>query len=450
MHNPSTIAAISTPIGSGAVGIVRLSGREALPIAARVFRPYDCDVCLSQLSGYRGVLGRVYDGEAPLDEVVAFIYRAPRSYTGEDVVELCCHGGTWAVRQVLRLCIDAGAHMAQPGEFTRRAFLAGKMDLSQAEAVADLVSAQGEGAMRAALAGREGALSQTIGEITGEITTRCGHIAAWCDYPEEDIDCVDTCELERSLGEIIKKLEELLSGYDKGRMIREGATIAIVGRANVGKSTLMNLLMGEERSIVTDIPGTTRDVVSEKIIMAGVALNILDTAGIRPTDDLVEREGVARSVRELERADLILAVFDASQPLEEADHQLIARLDGKPVITIENKADLEPLVHMPGAVSISARTGKGREALERAILTALELENMDTSGAIVANERQRHCILKAVQCLREAAQALKGGVTLDAVGVCLDSALTHLLTLTGQRASDAVIDQVFSRFCVGK
>ena len=443
-----TIAAISTPPGMGAVGIVRLSGSDAVAIAGRVFRPLNTRACLSRLGGYRALLGKAYDGQQAVDEVVAFVYRATRSYTGEDVVELCCHGGVYAVRKVLRLCLDAGAQPAQPGEFTRRAFLSGKMDLSQAEAVMDLVSAQGSGAMQAALAGREGALSKSIGEAAGRLTAHCAHIAAWCDYPEEDLAPVDAPALGRSLGEILSGLEALLAGYDKGRLLREGVVVAIVGRANVGKSTLMNLLMGQERSIVTDIPGTTRDIVSERITLGGIPLNILDTAGLRQTSDPIEREGVARAQHALESADLVLAVFDGSQPLEPADRELLAQLEGRAAVALLNKSDLAQVAELPGGVRLSARTGKGREQLEQAVLTALDIT--DTTGAIVANERQRLCLESAAQCLRESIDALGSGVTLDAVGVCLDAALEHLLALTGQCASDAVVDEVFARFCVGK
>jgi len=437
--------------------MVRLSGADAIAVAARVFQPHDPKIKLEGMRGYRGVLGKVCDADGPVDEVVAFIYRGPRSYTGEDVVELCCHGGSYAVRQVLRLCLDAGARPALAGEFTKCAFLNGKMDLTGAEAVMDLVSAQGRGAMRAAFAAREGALAGEIAALVEDLTGHCAHIAAWTDYPEEDLMPVDEAELAQSLENILNRMRVLLAGYDKGRLLREGINAAIVGRPNVGKSTLMNLLTGQERSIVTPEPGTTRDVIQEKITLADLTLNLSDTAGIREALDAAEQEGVLRSLRALESADLILAVFDGSQPLQENDRDLLPHLTDKNVIAVINKADLPSMIEEDKLreslfchVEFSAKTGKGREVLEKAILAALELENIDPAGAIIANERQRLCLNSAAENAEEARAALNDGITLDAVCVCLDSALEDLLTLTGQRAGEAIVDEVFTRFCVGK
>ena len=454
----NTIAAIITPPGTGAVGIVRLSGPDALAIAQRLFDPASSNLKLTAMQGYRGALGRVFDDDGPFDQAVAFVYRAPKSYTGEDIVELCCHGGSYPTHRLLAACIKSGAHPAAPGEFTKRAFLNGKLDLSQAEAVMDLVGAQGRAAARAALTALDGALGEKISELIRGLTAQAAHIAAWCDYPEDDLDPVDTTELARTLSTGVTQLEKLLAGYDTGCLIRDGINIAIVGRPNVGKSTLMNLLCGHSRSIVTHLPGTTRDLVRENVNIAGVVLNLVDTAGIRESDDLAEREGVSRSLSALAAADIVLAVFDASHPLEEDDHQLLERLrscDPTPVIPLLNKADLPPHLRageLPFAqpIPISAATGQGREELEAAILATLRLDNIDPTAPLVANERQRLCLTSAAGCLGEAVSALSAGVTLDAVCVCLESALEQLLALTGQRVSAAVIDEVFSRFCVGK
>ena len=453
-----TIAAISTPSGIGAVGMIRLSGREAIEVAGRIFRPYDPKRSLDKLGGYTGALGKIYrpDG-TPVDEAVAFVYRSPKSYTGEDVVELCCHGGTWAVRQVLRLCLEAGASPAGPGEFTRRAFLNGKMDLTQAEGVMDLVSARGEAAMRAALAMREGSLSKQVDAFCQALLEQSSHIAAWSDYPEEDLIPVDPKELQKAVADVLSQIQGLVKSGERGRLIREGAATAIIGKPNVGKSTLMNLLAGEERSIVTQIPGTTRDVVEETVAVGGILLNLMDTAGIRETEDTVEKIGVERSLKRLETADLILAVFDGSDELSEQDIRLLELLRGKRCIGVVNKNDLPSRADrqkiqqaLGKVVEISAYTGAGREELEQAILEALELHRIDTTAAMAMGERQMDCLRKAQQCLREALEALEQGMTLDAVAVCLDAALDHLLTLTGKRVTDAVVDQVFSRFCVGK
>jgi len=451
----TTIAAISTPAGPGAVSMVRLSGPDAISVATKIFRSSGKN--LERCEGYRGMLGKVYDGDHPLDEAVAFLYRAPKSYTGEDVVELCCHGGGYPAGQILRLCLGAGAVPAGPGEFTKRAYLNGKMDLSAAEAVMDLVGAQGKTAMRAALAAKEGALGGKVKDISARLTEWSAHIAAWCDYPEEDLAPVDAAALETSLGTLLEEIDQLLTGYDQGKILRQGVRVAILGRPNVGKSTLMNLLTGQDTSIVTQNPGTTRDMVREQVSIAGLTVNLLDTAGIRHTDDLAEAQGVTRSLAQLERADLILAVFDASQPLDENDRQLIGQLAGKNTVIIANKSDLPPKIDaeeiakcLPKPIKISAATGQGQGLLEEAVLAALHLKEIDPAAALIANERQRQCLLEAQGALKEAHQALESGLTLDAVGVCLDFALNHLLTLTGERATEAVIDQVFARFCVGK
>jgi len=453
-----TIAAIITPPGAGAVGIVRLSGPDALAIAERIFNPVSPELKLTAMQGYRGALGLVFDTDGHFDQAVAFVYRAPKSYTGEDVAELCCHGGSYAIHRLLSACIKAGAHPAAPGEFTKRAFLNGKLDLAQAEAVMDLVGAQGKAAARAALTALDGALGEKISALAGKLTAQAAHVAAWCDYPEDDLEPVELTALTSAIQNAIAQLHELLAGYDTGRLIREGISAAIVGRPNVGKSTLMNLLCGQARSIVTHLPGTTRDLVQERVSMGGVVLNLTDTAGIRESDDLAEREGVARSLTVLARADIILAVFDASTSLATDDHRLIERLsalEGVPVIPLLSKADLPPLLtadQLPFSqpIQISAATGQGREELETAVLTALRLENIDSTATLVTNERQRLCLITATECLSEALSSLSAGITLDAVCVCVESAIEQLLTLTGQRATAAVIDEVFARFCVGK
>ncbi|MGI6403522.1 MAG: tRNA uridine-5-carboxymethylaminomethyl(34) synthesis GTPase MnmE [Oscillospiraceae bacterium] len=453
-----TIAAISTPSGVGAVGMIRLTGKEAFEVAGRIFKPYDPRRSIEKLGGYTGALGKIYrlDG-TPVDEAVAFVYRSPKSYTGEDVVELCCHGGPWAVRQVLRLCLEAGASPAGPGEFTRRAFLNGKMDLAQAEGVMDLVSARGEAALRAALSIREGSLSKQADAFCQALLEQSSHIAAWSDYPEEDLIPVDPAELQKALEDVLFELQTLLKKGEQGRLIREGAATAIIGKPNVGKSTLMNLLTGAERSIVTQIPGTTRDVVEETVTVGGILLNLMDTAGIRETEDAVEKIGVERSLSRLQSADLILAVFDGSDELSEQDVKLLELLRGKHCIGVVNKNDLPSRADrqkiqqaLGKVVEISAYTGTGRDQLEQAILEALELHHIDTTAAMAMGERQMDCLRKAEQCIQEALEALEQGMTLDAVGVCLDAALDSLLALTGKRVTEAVVDQVFSRFCVGK
>jgi len=456
MKQQETIAAIATAPGAAAVGIVRLSGSGAIALAQRVFAACSGKP-LAALNGYTALLGTVRSGERILDEAIAYVYRAPKSYTGEDSVELCCHGGSYILRQVLQCCIDAGARPAFAGEFTKRAFLNGKMNLSQAEAVCDLIAAQGEAARRTALAAKNGALSTAVGRIVENLTGLSAHLAAWSDYPEEDLAPVDSVALADSLSDILVNMQELIVSYDRGRLIREGITTAIVGKPNVGKSTLMNLLTGTARSIVTDIPGTTRDVVEDVVRMGEYTLCLLDTAGIRHTEDPVEQVGVSLAKDRLRSAQLVLAVFDSSLPLDEQDQLLLALLGDVPCVAVVNKSDLPSALdlaelrkYIPEVVEISAISGEGRSELEECILSLLKLDKLDPSAAVVANERQHYCLLRAGDHLDEAVQALRAGVTLDAVNVCIDIALDALLELTGERASEKVVDQVFARFCVGK
>lgn len=452
----STIAAISTPLGTGGVGVIRISGPDAIRTAEAVFSPAGGQP-LSASHGYTAHYGRLHDREGEFDEAVATVFRAPRSYTGEDVVELSCHGGLYLVQRTLRAVLDHGASLAGPGEFTKRAYLNGKLSLAQAESVMDLIGAAGRQSAQAALAGRDGALSHKIDGIAAELVDQAAHLAAWNDYPDEDMESVTPEPLAAALRGSLRECQALLDGYDTGRILREGVDTAIIGRPNVGKSTLMNLLAGTQKSIVTAIPGTTRDVVEETVLAGEIVLRLADTAGIRDTDDPVEQAGVQLARRRLESAQLVLVVLDRSEPLSEGDLALLASLAGRPAIAVLNKSDLPPQLEekaLAGLVSqtveISARTGEGAENLTQAIAELLHLSDVDPSAPLLANERQRICLQKAATALEEAVQALEEGVTLDAVSVCLDEAIGPLLELTGRRVSDAVVDAVFAQFCVGK
>lgn len=453
---PSTIAAIATPLGVGGIGVIRISGPDAVQTAEAIFSPAG-GKALSSSHGYTAHYGRLHDQDGDFDEVVATVFRAPRSYTGEDVVELSCHGGMYLVQRALRAALDHGAALAQPGEFTKRAYLNGKVSLAQAESVMDLIGASGRQAARAALAGRDGVLSRKIDGIAETLIDLAAHLAAWNDYPDEDMESVEPASLAAALRRSLSECRALLGSYDAGRILREGVDTAIIGRPNVGKSTLMNLLAGTQKSIVTAIPGTTRDVVEETVRAGEIVLRLADTAGIRDTDDPVEQAGVALARRRLESAQLVLAVLDRSEPLGEGDLSLLSELDGRPAIAVLNKSDLPAQLdenRLRGLVSrtveISARTGEGAESLVRAIADLLHLSDVDPAAPLLANERQRGCLQKAAEALEEALRAVESGVTLDAVTVCLDEAIGPLLELTGRKASDAVVDAVFAQFCVGK
>ncbi len=459
MDETTTIAAIATPTGQkdGGIGIVRLSGPSARKIGASVFAPTDKSRSPLTMKGYTACHGRIHNNGQEIDEGVLFVYATPKSYTGEDVVELCCHGGSFLLRQVLDACLGAGARLAEPGEFTKRAFLGGKLSLTQAEAVMDLIASRSESAARAALAARDGVLFRKISTLADRLLDQSAHLAAWVDYPEEDVEALEPEVLRQNLGDVKTQLEALTTTYEQGRIWREGIDTAIVGRPNVGKSTLMNLLSGWERSIVTDIPGTTRDVVEETVQLGDIILRLSDTAGIRHSDDPVEQAGVQRSKNRLQSAGLILALFDSSSPLTDDDKKLLESLDGRLTIAVINKSDLPRQLdidyiaqHINCMVEISAATGEGIAELEAAITRLFHLGRLDPAEPMVANLRQLEGVKAAAAALDDALAAINAGATLDALSVCIDEAVDALLTLTGQRASAAIIDRVFENFCVGK
>ena len=452
----STIAAISTGQAAGGIGIVRISGENALNVADRIFKSVS-GLKLKELSGYRAALGTVFLDEKPVDEAIATVFRAPKSYTGEDVVELSCHGGLYVTRQVLRAALSAGAVAAEPGEFTKRAFLNGKMDLTKAEAVMSIISAQGEQAKAAALGTLDGLLYRKISGISGELKGLAASLAAWVDYPDEEIEDLPDDKILSVLENAASSLSDLIARFDSGRAVLEGVDTAIVGKPNVGKSTLMNLLTGTEKSIVTEIAGTTRNIVEETAVVGGVVLRLCDTAGLRETDDKVESIGVARAKQKLETATLILAVFDASAPLEEQDKALFPLCKEKHAIAIVNKTDLPTKLDTKildavfnKVVYISAKENNGLQSLEQAIAEVLGTAAFDSSAATLMNERQLACCSAALDAVKEAHDALSSGVTRDAVQVCVDSAIESLDTLTGERATESVVNEIFSRFCVGK
>lgn len=453
----TTVAAISTGQAAGGIGVVRVSGPEAFQICNRVFRPkFAKRIC--EMAGYTAALGEVCQQDGmKLDDCVALVFRGPKSYTGEDVVELSCHGGLYVTRQVLEEVLRCGAVPAGPGEFTRRAFLNGKMDLAQAESVMEIIGAQGRHAVLAAQAAGSGLLSKRIGGISEKLEHLAAHLAAWADFPEEDVDIVDTVEVRACLHTCKEELVELLEGFDRGRIFREGLRTVIVGRPNVGKSTLMNLLVGRERSIVTPYAGTTRDIVEEQVSLVGVPLLLADTAGLRETQDPVEKIGVAAARQQLENAELVLAVFDWSEELEDEDIRLVESLRGLPAIAVVNKCDLKHKINLGFIeqnftyyVEASAAQGKGLAELERAFSELIGTENFDVGYAELFTERQRAAAFAARSAVEQGSTALEQGLTLDAVTVCVEDALASLFQLTGQRVSDEIIDQVFEQFCVGK
>lgn len=453
----STVAAIATPPGKGGIAVVRISGPQAYRVASAVFRPADPKKSLEKAKGYTALFGHFILDGAVADEVVALCFRAPRSYTGEDVVELSCHGGSAVSELLLRACLCAGAQPAGPGEFTKRAFLSGRISLTQAEAVMDLIGATGRQAAAAAAASMEGALYKKIESVRAKLVALAGHLAAFIDYPEEDVPDLSAKALAATVRECLDAMETLIAGYGTGEVLRRGVRTAIVGSPNVGKSTLMNLLAGFERAIVTPVAGTTRDVVETELSLGGVRLHLADTAGIRQTSDMVEAEGIRRSYAQLERAGLVLAVFDASRKAQPEDEDLARRCAGRPALAILNKSDLAKnfdetriAPYFFKIISISAKDADFLPVVENAVSEILGTAHADPDALLLANERQLAAAQRAAAALRDALRAVQDGMTLDAAGVCIDDALEALYALTGEHAGDDVIEEVFSKFCVGK
>ena len=450
-----TIAAIATPLGEGGIGVIRISGDDAISVADKCFFAFSGEK-LSSLSGYQALYGKVTDKDGnTLDDAVALVFRAPKSYTGENVVEISVHGGTVITRQVLRRVLECGATIATGGEFTKRAFLNGKLDLTKAESVMGLISARSDAAAKISRGAREGRISRDTEDILNKLLETAASLAAYADYPDEDIPNLSEENFSALLDECHAKCEKLISTYDTGRAIREGINCAIVGKPNVGKSTLMNLLCGSDRSIVTDIAGTTRDVVENVVNVGDIMLNLADTAGIHTTEDTVEQFGVDKAIKKIENAELLLAVFDSSCPLDDDDKQLLDSIRDKKCIVILNKTDLSPAFSKEKLgdfeiIEISARQGDGYEELCAAINRVCKTEMLSPDDTVLINERQRDCVRRALDAVISARDALLCGMTLDAVGVCVDDAIAALLELTGKRVTNEVCDEIFKRFCVGK
>ena len=452
----NTIAAISTPLAPGGLGVIRVSGDDAVVISDKVFRSKGGQKLIEK-SGYTALYGTVFDQNGDIDDCVALVFLAPHSYTGENVVELSLHGGKYVLTRALSALISQGAQIASGGEFTKRAFLNGKMSLTAAESVMDTINAQGRQAQRMALLMREGALFKEIEEIKNDLILAESHVAAYIDFPEEGVDEITTDELLEIVSRSYKKVSALCSNFEKGKIIREGVNTAIVGKPNVGKSTLMNRLSGFEKSIVTDIAGTTRDVVEETVRVGDVVLRLCDTAGIHETDDKVEKIGVDKALDNISTADLVLAVFDHSQPLTDDDKNLILKVKDKLTLAIINKTDLDKKCdveyiqeNLKNVVSLSIEKDESIEELEGAISKLLNIENIDGAGAVLSNLRQLECATTAKNHLFDAKTTIESGFTLDMAGVCIQSAIASLCELTGENVSESVIEKVFENFCVGK
>jgi tRNA modification GTPase len=469
MKNGETIAAVSTPVGEGGIGIVRLSGPDALSIADRIFVSRDGGRP-SEFATYTVHYGIVADGARKrpvkrsrpkaIDEVLLTVMRSPKSYTREDIVEINCHGGAQAVRRVLDTVLKSGARMAEPGEFTRRAFLNGRIDLSQAEAVLDVIRAKTEGAMKVAMHQLEGGLSARVEGIRSAVIDIASHIEASIDFPDEGLEPAVEKELSKLAGAAVDSIRELIGTYASGAVLREGVLAIICGKPNAGKSSLMNLLLKRDRVIVSPIPGTTRDAVEETINLRGIPIRLVDTAGIARTDDILGREGIKKSRRYLELADLVILVLDGSRAFDDDDRSLIKLIREKKTVAVVNKCDLPKRFNVklaPGLpkgvkpIRISVKTGSNIGKLEDAIAEAVWSGGIvQGESAVVSNARHKELLDKALDDMLSVKRSIKEGLSPELISVYLNDAIRDLGLITGKSVSDDILDRIFERFCVGK
>lgn len=461
LKDRETIAAISTPLGEGAIGIVRVSGGQAFAIAKKVFRD-PSGQRERELKPWGVRYGSIVDCETGeyIDEALAIAMPAPHSFTREDVVEFSCHGGVAVLARVLEAVVKCGARLADPGEFTKRAFLAGRIDLSQAEAVIDVIRAKTDSARRLALANLRGDLSSRVSHIRENVLILLAHIEASIDFPDEDIGVSEIEDLTERARESVSKLNELVRLGRCSRVYRDGVSVVLAGRPNVGKSSLFNTLVGKNRAIVTDVPGTTRDVIDDWTTIRGVPIRLVDTAGMRRTRDPVEKLGVEAANQQAEEADLVVAVIDGSCPICGEDRDMLLQMMGKPGVVAVNKSDLKTEVHedslTPHAggkkiLRVSAKTGQGIFELEQ---TLAELAVAEITGAsenpVMANLRQIEALENAKHSMEEATHALSNNVAPDLTAIDIHEALFWLDQITGRSASEDLMEKIFSEFCIGK
>ena len=456
MYNEDTIVAPATPPGEGGIGIVRLSGPGAEDLLLRFFSPSRLTARLDSHYLYHGLL-RDASGH-PIDEIMAVLMRKPRSYTREDVAEIHCHGGTLVLRRILDLFLSAGARLARPGEFTLRAFLNGRIDLTQAEAVIDLIRSRSQLASEVALGQLEGHLAGKIKEFRSRIADLLAEIEAAIDFSEEDIELDSEQVLGKKAGALLADMDQVISTFDSGRILREGLNILIFGRPNVGKSSLMNSLLGEARAIVTDIPGTTRDTIEEDLVLGGIPLRLVDTAGIRNTDDPVEQEGVRRARIKVESADLVLLVIDGSVGLTDDDLLALDFSREKDVLVVLNKSDIGSLpipevLEGFSLVRVSALDGNGLDVLTKAIQDLFSGSGMATDireTVVLTDRRHRQALLQAREALSRFRKLLTEGLSPEFGAVELHEALDAVGEITGETTPDDILDRIFTKFCIGK
>ena len=456
-----TIAAISTAMGEAGIGIVRMSGKESINIANRLFKGKKVDR-LDENHNRRLVYGHIVDpkNDQLIDEVLIAYMKEPYTYTRENMVEIYCHGGIISVRKILDLTLENGARLAEPGEFTKRAFLNGRLDLAQSEAVIDLIRAKTDKSYEVSLGQLEGNLSKKIKEIREILLGMMAHIEASIDFPDEDIEEVTYEELEESANRVYQEIERLLETADRGKILRDGLNTVILGKPNVGKSSLLNAILRENRAIVTDIPGTTRDIIEEYVNIDGIPLKIVDTAGIRTTEDVVEKIGVDRAREMVDRADLIIAVFDASNDLTEEDYHIIDIVKDKRAIVLLNKTDLpnkfdegtlKSLIPNRDIIVTSILKGIGIDQLEDAIKDMFYKGDLQVeSDILVTNVRHKNQLIKAKKNIEDGINGIRSNMPLDCIEVDIKDCWDNLGEISGDTVGEDILDRIFSDFCIGK
>ena len=457
----STIAAISTATGSGGIGIIRLSGEKSIEIIKKIFKPIDKKINLDEVKGYTIKYGFIVDSNnEKIDEVLVSFFRAPRSYTTEDMCEINSHGGTVIERKILEQCLLNGAELAEPGEFTKRAFLNGRIDLSQAESVIDIINAKTEKEAKESFKQLQGNLSIELNNIKDNLLDIMSDIEASIDYPEYDIEETTNSKALKVLNEIRNKLVNLENSFENGKILKEGVKTVIIGKPNAGKSSLLNTLLKEDRAIVSDYAGTTRDTIEEFINVDGIPLKIIDTAGIRETNDFVEKIGVEKAIGLIKDADLVIALFDSSKELEEEDYKILELIKNKKSIVLLNKSDLSDLNIKTinyisntnkKVIKASMRTKNGIAELYKTISELFNNNELNSdNGIVITNIRHKNLIHNAINNLDEAENSIKNDMPIDVVAICIKEVLESIGSITGDNVSEDIINKIFSKFCLGK
>ena len=460
-YEADTIAAISTPLGEGGIGVIRISGPQALAITEKIFTPAEKPPYrLCEKESHTVHFGYLNWHNELIDEVLVTVFKSPRSYTSEDVIEISCHGGKMLLEKILAIILSTGVRLAQPGEFTKRAFLNGKMDLAQAEAVADLIQARTESQQHVAMQHLKGKLSGKIHELRETITDICALIESSIDFPEDEIPPVELKTLKKMLKTVITEIEKLLASAEKGRWIQSGVKTVLVGRPNTGKSTLLNAIIEEERAIVTDIPGTTRDVIEEEITLDGLPFRIADTAGIRNPRGKIELEGVKRSKERIQTADLVLWLLDASKPLSDEDKEIYKTIRDKKYIVVINKADLKKridteelkrITKRKALVEISALKHVGVQDLVNSMLSeVIDIKDWHTHDIVLTNLRHQEILTDTVKLLKSIEISVNEDFQPELISIDIQITLDKLSEIVGIVTSEDVLDRIFEKFCIGK